>query len=55
MFTVDVKQQQQQSFQQLWWGPIASCNHMGTESELFTGDMSKDSHSPGLVIGGVSP
>ena len=26
-----------------------------TESELFTGDTSKDNHSPGPVIRGVSP
>ena len=26
-----------------------------SESELFTGDTSKDNHSPGPVIRGVSP
>ena len=26
-----------------------------SESELFTGDMYKDNHSPGTVIKGVSP
>ena len=28
---------------------------MSSESELFTGDTSKDNHSPGPVIRGASP
>ena len=37
--------------------PFYSCSSVQSESEseLFTGDTSKDNHSPGPVIRGVSP
>ena len=33
---------------------VPFCHNQNSESKLFTGDTSKDNHSPGPVIRGVS-